>query len=44
MAKTLSSGELQMQAIGRALMMKPGILILDEPKLGLAPMILEQLS
>ena len=43
MAGTLSGGEQQMLAVGRALMMRPKLLMMDEPSLGLAPLVIRDI-
>lgn len=43
-ASTLSGGEQQMLAIGRGLMARPSLLLMDEPSLGLAPLVVQELA
>ena len=43
MAGTLSGGEQQMLAVGRALMSKPKVIMMDEPSLGLAPLVVKDI-
>ena len=43
MVGTLSGGEQQMLAMGRALMSKPGIILMDEPSMGLSPILVNEI-